>query len=137
MLRSAETLDVSEHARTIELIVMPYGTPTRVPHKGRMVTEIIAPGAFDGIEQQTNRIRVNRDHTLDRTVGVATRLDPHDRRGLNAEIKIARTELGDETLDARRRRLPRRVRRVRLPRRSAGRDAAPTPSRRRGSGTSH
>jgi len=98
LLRSAETLDVSESGRTIELIVTPYDTPARVPYEGRMVSESFAPTAFDGIERQGNRIRANRDHDERRTVGVATRLDPRDRRGLLAEIQIARTPLGDESL---------------------------------------
>ena len=98
MLRTAQTLDVRQRAREIDLLVIPYNRPTLVPHAGRMVTETIAPGAFDGIERQTNRIAVNRDHVIERTVGRATAFDPRDSRGLCATARIAATDLGDETL---------------------------------------
>lgn len=98
LLRSAETLGVRPASRTIELIVVPYEQPTPVVHQGRMVTETISRGAFDGVERQANHIRVNRDHALERTVGQATRLNPRDQRGLHAEVRITRTGLGDETL---------------------------------------
>jgi phage head maturation protease len=41
---------------------------------------------------------VNRDHRADRTVGRAVALHPSREEGLVAEVRIARTELGDETL---------------------------------------
>ena len=55
-------------------------------------------GAFDGIQRRPNRIKVNRDHNLERTVGKAVALHPSRDEGLVAEVKIARTLLGDETL---------------------------------------
>jgi HK97 family phage prohead protease len=96
--RQATQLGVSFPDRTIELVVMPYETETIVEHQGRMVWEIISRGAFDGIERRSNRIRVNRDHDLTRTVGRAVALHPSRQEGLVAELKIARTPLGDETL---------------------------------------
>jgi len=96
--RAAQQIGVSFPKRTIELIVMPYDAEALVPYDGRMVTETIARGAFDGIERRANRIRVNRDHQLERTVGRATALYPAREEGLVAEIRIARTPLGDETL---------------------------------------
>ena len=60
--------------------------------------ESIAQGAFDGIERRANRVRVNRDHELQRTVGRAVTFHPSREDGLVAELKIAKTELGDETL---------------------------------------
>jgi HK97 family phage prohead protease len=97
-IRAAELLGVSFPERTIELIVMPYERETMVAHRGRMVTEICARGAFDGIERRANRIRVNRDHDVTRTVGRAVALHPSREEGLVAEVRIARTELGEETL---------------------------------------
>jgi len=98
-IRSApEPVDVSISERLIELIVMPYETPALVHHKGRMIEEICSVGAFDGIERQTNRVRVNRDHERQRTVGRAVRFYPRDPQGLLAHVRIARTPLGDETL---------------------------------------
>ena len=97
--RTAKVVGVSFPDRTIELIVIPYETETRVGYHDRMVTEIISRGAFDGIERRANRIRVNRDHAMERTVGRAMALHPGRDEGLVAEVRIARTELGDETLE--------------------------------------
>jgi HK97 family phage prohead protease len=96
--RAAKQIGMSFPARTIELIVMPYETETMVEHKGDMVREIVSAGAFDGIERRANRIRVNRDHDVTRTVGRAVRLHPSRKDGLVAELRIAQTQLGDETL---------------------------------------
>src|SRR5262245_56546026 len=96
--RTAQQIGVDFPNRTIELIVMPYETEAIIPWQGRMVEEIVTRGAFDGIERRANRIRVNRDHNLERTIGRAIALHPSREEGLVAEIRIARTELGDETL---------------------------------------
>jgi HK97 family phage prohead protease len=96
--RAATQVGVSFPDRTIELIVMPYETETFVAHQGRMVREVCHRGAFDGIERRANRVRVNRDHDITRTVGRAVALHPSRDEGLVAEIRIAQTDLGDETL---------------------------------------
>lgn len=96
--RSSTVSSVSFPDRTIELIVMPYEEATLVPWQGRLVTEIVSAGAFDGIERRANRIRVNRDHDTRRTIGRAIALHPSRDEGLVAELRIAQTELGDETL---------------------------------------
>jgi HK97 family phage prohead protease len=96
--RTATQLGVSFPNRTIELIVMPYGEETLVPYKGRLVTEIVEAGAFDGIERRANRVRVNRDHDVTRVVGRAVALHPSRSEGLVGELRIAQTDLGDETL---------------------------------------
>jgi HK97 family phage prohead protease len=97
--RAAELVAVSAPKRTIELIVMPYEAETLVAYDGRMVSEVISRGAFDGIERRVNRIRANRDHERERTFGRAVALHPSRQEGLVAEIKVARTPLGDETLE--------------------------------------
>ena len=76
----------------------PYERETLVPHEGRMITEVFSRGAYDGIERRANRIRANRDHQRERTVGRAVSLHPSREDGLVAVIKIAKTDLGDETL---------------------------------------
>jgi len=96
--RMAETIGVDFPKRTIELIVTPYEVEATVPFKGRMVTEIFDRGAYDGIQRRANRIRVNRDHVAERTVGRAIALHPSRDVGLVAELRIAQTTLGDETL---------------------------------------
>ena len=55
-------------------------------------------GAYDGIERRANRIRVNRDHDVTRTVGRAVSFSPGRSEGLVAKLRIANTPLGDETL---------------------------------------
>lgn len=98
--RTAQLLDVSYPERTIEVVVMPYETPTVVHDRGRSaVTEIVSRGAFDGIEKRSNRVTVNRDHDVRRTIGRAIAFHPSRQEGLVSEIRISRTELGDETLE--------------------------------------
>jgi HK97 family phage prohead protease len=91
--RQARLVGVSFPQRTIELVVMPYEEETMVGYEGRMVTEIVSRGAFDGIER-----RANRDHNLERTVGRAVAFHPSREEGLVSEVRIAQTPLGDETL---------------------------------------
>jgi HK97 family phage prohead protease len=98
-LRTAQLVDVSFADRTIELIAIPYETPTLVGYQGRMVHESIARGAFDGIERRANRVRVNREHERLQTIGRAVRFHPSRDEGLVSEVKIAKTPLGDETLE--------------------------------------
>lgn len=90
--------EVNFPARSIELIVMPYEQDAVVRYQGRVVTETISRGAFDGIERRASRVRVNRDHNLERTVGRAVAFHPSREEGLVAELRIARTDLGEETL---------------------------------------
>jgi HK97 family phage prohead protease len=98
-IRAATQLGVDFPQRVVELIVMPYDTEALVDQPyGRLVHESVAPGAFDGVEKRPNRVRVNRDHLLQRTVGKALSLHPDRPEGLVARIRIARTDLGDETL---------------------------------------
>jgi HK97 family phage prohead protease len=94
-LRQAEVVDVSESRRLVELIVMPYERPALVPHAGRMIEEVCARGAFTWGEAT----RVNRDHRLERTVGAVESFRPDEPDGLGATLRIARTPLGDETLE--------------------------------------
>ncbi|MBO0743666.1 MAG: HK97 family phage prohead protease [Candidatus Dormibacteraeota bacterium] len=98
-IRAAELLEVSFPERTIELVVIPYETEALVyqPY-GRPVHESVGRGAFDGIERRANRVRVNRDHQFERTVGRAVAFHPSRQEGLVAALRIARTQLGDETL---------------------------------------
>jgi len=96
--RSSQVASVSFPDRIIELIVMPYEHETVVPYHGRMVTEICSRGAYDGIESRNDRVRVNRDHDLGRTCGRAIAFHPSRAEGLVAELKISKTDVGEETL---------------------------------------
>jgi HK97 family phage prohead protease len=89
---------VSWADRTIELVAHPYDQDAVVVVHGRTVVESCAPGAYDGVERRANRVKVNRDHDYQRTVGRAVALHPSRSEGLVTELRIAKTELGDETL---------------------------------------
>ena len=97
--RSSTVAGVSFPERTIELIVAPYEEEALVDWKGRMVKEVFARGAFEGIQRRTNRIKVYRDHVDTQTVvGRAVEMHPSREEGLVAEVRISNTPLGDETL---------------------------------------
>lgn len=96
--RTAELLDVSYPKRIIELVCAPYDQEALVAYEGRMIHESFKRGCWDGLERRANRVRVNRDHDLKRTVGRALAFHPSRDEGLVSEVKIAKTELGDETL---------------------------------------
>lgn len=96
--RAAQQIGVSFPRRTIELIVMPYESETLVHERNRTYREVVSRGAFDGIERRANTIRVNRDHDVRRLVGKAVNLHPSRQEGLVAELRISKTDLGDETL---------------------------------------
>lgn len=96
--RSTGDLSVDWAERMITLVAMPYNEDAAVVVAGRPVTESCAPGAYDGVERRANRVKVNRDHDYLRTIGRAAALHPSRAEGLVAELKIAKTSLGDETL---------------------------------------
>ena len=96
--RSVEQLDVQYPQRTISLLAAPYEHEIAVLRRNEIILETIARGAFDGVERRANRIKVLRDHDDLRAVGRAVALHPSREAGLVAELRIARTQLGDETL---------------------------------------
>ena len=96
--RSAQVVDWSFPTRTIEVIAVPYDEETIVPHEGRVISEQIAPGSFNGIERRANRIRVNREHDQRFTCGRAVAFHPSRVEGLVTELRMAQTPLGEETL---------------------------------------
>ena len=96
--RTAELAGVSQRQRVIEIIISPYEQEAQVRHQGRLITEVFSRGSYDGIEKRANRVKVNRDHVVERTVGKAVAFHPSREEGLVGELKIAKTLLGDETL---------------------------------------
>lgn len=100
-LRAAQVVEVRYPERLIDIVAMPYEQVALVEYpvgSGRMIREICTRGAFDGVQRRANRVKVNRDHDLTRTVGRCRALFPSRSEGLVAEMKIASTPLGDETL---------------------------------------
>lgn len=97
--RSAPVTDVRYADRVIELVAVPYNEDTVVEYRGRLVTESVLPGAFDGIETRPGRISVNRDHDYARTIGLTRSLQPSRSEGLVAELRVSPTPAGDEALE--------------------------------------
>lgn len=96
--REATVADVNFAQRIAELVVVPYEEEALIEYRGEIWEESFLRGAFDGIEKRPNRIRANRDHDKTRTVGKAVNHWPSRDEGLVSEIRIAPTNLGDETL---------------------------------------
>jgi len=97
-LRAVTDFDVRYADRIIELVAIPYDNDAAALVHGRAVVESFAPGSFAGVERRANRVKVNRDHDPHRTIGRAFALHPSRTEGLVAELRIAQTILGDETL---------------------------------------
>jgi HK97 family phage prohead protease len=96
--RHVGELEVRFAQRIIELVAIPYDRTAIVEYRGRMVTESVAPGSFDGVERRANRIKVNREHEIGRPIGRAVALHPSRTEGLVAELRMAQTPGGDEAL---------------------------------------
>lgn len=99
--RDVKVAGVQFAQRLVRLIVMPYDERATVEHRGRMITESVAPGAFNGIQRRLNGrgIKANRDHDVSKVVGRVVNLDPDHSDGLVADVRIANTTLGNETLN--------------------------------------
>lgn len=94
---------VSFPERVIDLIVVPYGQEATITERGRTFREVVAPGAFDGIERRANRVRVNYQHQdteLSHLLGRVTRFFPSRTEGLVARVRIRRGPVGDDALAA-------------------------------------
>lgn len=98
-LRSALVANTNESQRIVTVIVAPYEQPTPVMWRDEVWTEWFERSAWDGIEKRPNRVRANRAHDRGRTCGKAVKFFPSRQEGLVAEIRMAQTLLGDETLE--------------------------------------
>lgn len=97
-------LSVDYPRREIELVVMPYGETALVPHRGRMIQEVVEAGAFDGIERRARRVKAYFGHPPQdghggaEPIGRALSFAPRRPEGLVATIYCAETELGEKAL---------------------------------------
>ena len=98
LFRSSTVADVNYSQRIIEVIAAPYNEEAVVPWRGEAWREMFLRGAWDGIEKRPNRVRANRDHDMSRTIGRVINFWPSREEGLVAAVRIAKTDLGDETL---------------------------------------
>ena len=96
--RSAEVAAVDFPRREIELVVTPYEAEAVVEYRGRLIREIFSKGAYGNIRAERHRVNVNRDHDPSRLVGKAVRFHADRDDGLVADVRIAQTDLGSETL---------------------------------------
>lgn len=92
--------------RIITVLAVPYESPTQVPFHQEMWTEVFSRSAFNGIEGQTRKIPATAameipapDHAGARLVGRVVSSNPYGEAGLVSEVKISRTDAGDETLE--------------------------------------
>lgn len=99
-LRNASVNAVNFAQRIITIVAVPYEQPALVPFKGDVWSEVFERGSFASVQRSPQRVRANRDHNRSRTVGKVVKFwpDQPDSEGLVAEVRIAQTPLGDETL---------------------------------------
>lgn len=98
-IRSATIAAVDYPDRMLKLIVAPYDEWTAVEHRGRMIEESIAPGAFGAIRNRARKFLVNMDHDPSQWLGTVLDLDPDHTAGLLAMVKIRRNAAGDQALN--------------------------------------
>jgi phage head maturation protease len=96
--RQSTVTGVNFAQRVIEVIAAPYNETALVEYRGELWSESFDRHAFDGIEKQPNRVRANRDHDTRRTIGKVVNFWPSRQEGLVAAVRVAKTDLGDETL---------------------------------------
>lgn len=99
-LRSAEITDLKEAQRIVTVIVAPYEQETPVMWRGEVWTEQFERSAWDNLKKmRPDRVRANRAHDRSKTCGRAVKFNPNDSRGLIADIYLAKTQLGEDTLE--------------------------------------
>lgn len=95
-------VDVRE--RLITVVAVPYEQPALVEYRSELWNELFLRGAFDSLAASPHRadpirtVRANRDHDKGRTVGKVMQFWPEREEGLVAEVRIARTHRGEDTL---------------------------------------
>jgi phage head maturation protease len=92
--------------RIITVLAVPYEQPAQVLFHQELYNEVFTRSAFNGIENQTRKIPATAaleipaaNHVGGRLVGRVTSSDPYGEAGLVSEVKISRTDVGDDTLE--------------------------------------
>ena len=106
-VRAATLGEVNFPERLIEVVAVPYEQEALVEYRGELWHESFDRGSFNGVERTDRDIKAYRDHAPGpggqgmKRVGLVGRAialhSDHDR--LAGEVKIAKTTLGDETLE--------------------------------------
>lgn len=103
--RSANVADVNVPERIVTIIAAPYGEAAQVLYRREVWNEVFARSAFQGIETRQKPIpavaalEMPDSGHRGRIVGRVVRADPSRPEGLVTDIKISRTELGNEALE--------------------------------------
>ncbi|GJJ22290.1 HK97 family phage prohead protease [Mycolicibacterium mageritense] len=90
--------EVDFSQRLITVVAVPYEQPALVEYRSELWNELFERGSLDSVAGAPHRVRANRDHNKSRTIGKVTRFWPEREEGLVAEVRVAKTPLGDETL---------------------------------------
>jgi HK97 family phage prohead protease len=98
LVRAATPTAVRYARREIDVLAVPYDTPTAIVDTEGVYDETIAAGAFGKVSTRADQIKVLRDHHPHRAVGRCYRITDDDPTGLRASMRISTTDLGDETL---------------------------------------
>ncbi|AAN01971.1 gp39 [Mycobacterium phage Corndog] len=92
--------------RIITVLAVPYEQPTQVMYRSEMWSEVFTRSAFNGIESQNRKIPATAaleipapNHDGGRLVGKVISSNPYHEAGLICEVKVSRTDYGDETLE--------------------------------------
>lgn len=97
--RAAVVENVNYDERIISLIAVPYEQPTQIVYRQELWDEVFSRTAFTQIKDRTRRIPINREHNPEWLVGRAISTDPDHPDGLAVEIRISKTDRGEETLE--------------------------------------
>jgi HK97 family phage prohead protease len=100
--------DVDFKERTITVVAVPYERPAMVEYRHAVWQEVFSRSAFNGIEKrqksiipasaQLNTVAGGHDHTGSRLIGRVVSAYPDSEPGLITDIKVSKTDAGDETL---------------------------------------
>lgn len=90
--------EVNFAQRLITVVAVPYEQPALVEYRSELWHELFERGSLDSVANAPHRVRANRDHSKSRTVGKVMQFWPDRDEGLVAEVRMAKTPLGDETL---------------------------------------
>lgn len=104
--RSADMCDMNFEERIITVIAVPYEQATKVMFRHEPWDEVFSRSAFNGFDPQKRRIPVtaclevpDHNHSGGRLVGRIVQTYPDKQDGLIADLKISRTDIGQETLE--------------------------------------
>lgn len=97
--RAAVVEGINHRERIITVIAVPWEQEATVDYRGELWTEVFHRGALDSLAtMRPDRVRAYREHERRNVFGRATKFVPDDERGCVAEVYVAKTALGDETL---------------------------------------